>query len=57
LLVQQGYGLSLIGRVLNHSQVSTTQRYAHLDDTSVRAALESTAALVNGKPDTDSTER
>jgi integrase len=55
-LVGQGYGLPLIGRALNHSQVSTTQRYAHLALDPVRAALEHTAALMTkttvAEPDT-----
>jgi integrase len=45
-LVAQGFNLSLIGRALNHSQVSTTERYAHLALDPVRAALEQTAVLM-----------
>jgi len=33
-----GIGLPLIGGILGHSQASTTQRYAHLSDTPLRAA-------------------
>lgn len=33
-----GVGLPLIGGILGHGQVSTTQRYAHLADTPLRAA-------------------
>ncbi len=33
-----GVGLPLIGGILGHSQASTTQRYAHLADTPLRAA-------------------
>ncbi len=33
-----GIGLPLIGGILGHSQASTTQRYAHLADTPLRAA-------------------
>lgn len=33
-----GVGLPLIGGILGHSQPSTTQRYAHLADTPLRAA-------------------
>jgi integrase len=47
-LVAQGFNLSLIGRALNHTQVSTTNRYAHLALDPVRAALEQTAALMVG---------
>jgi integrase len=45
-LVAQGFNLPLIGRALNHSQVATTARYAHLALDPVRAALEQTAALM-----------
>jgi integrase len=48
-LVAQGFSLPLIGRALNHSQVSTTQRYAHLSLDPVRAALERTAALMTAE--------
>jgi len=33
-----GVGLPLIGGILGHRQASTTQRYAHLADTPLRAA-------------------
>lgn len=35
-----GIGLPLIGGILGHSQVSTTQRYAHLADTPLRVAAD-----------------
>jgi integrase len=47
-LVAQGFNLPLIGRALNHSQIATTARYAHLALDPVRAALEQTAALMVG---------
>jgi integrase len=47
-LVAQGFNLPLIGRALNHTQTSTTARYAHLALDPVRAALEQTAALMTG---------
>lgn len=53
-LVAQGYNLPLIGRALNHSQVATTARYAHLGIDPVRAALEETAALMQRGPETPS---
>jgi integrase len=49
-LVAQGFNLPLIGRALNHTQVSTTNRYAHLALDPVRAALERTAALMMERP-------
>jgi integrase len=49
-LVAQGFNLPLIGRALNHSQVSTTERYAHIALDPVRVALEQTAALMMRGP-------
>ncbi|MBF0263439.1 MAG: tyrosine-type recombinase/integrase [Magnetococcales bacterium] len=40
-LAQSGNSLHLIGRVLNHSNTSTTQIYARFGQDTVRAALES----------------
>lgn len=50
-----GIGLPLIGGILGHSQASTTQRYAHLADTPLRAAAnvigsEIAANLFGGSP-------
>jgi len=45
-LVAQGYNLPLVGRALNHAQVATTARYAHLSLEPLREALEGTAALM-----------
>lgn len=50
-----GLGLPIIGKLLGHSQASTTQRYAHLDADPVRAAANAIAgkiemALKGGKP-------
>jgi integrase len=47
-LAAQGDSLSLIGRALNHSDVSTTQIYARLELEPVREALEKNAALMFG---------
>ncbi|MBV8357076.1 MAG: tyrosine-type recombinase/integrase [Deltaproteobacteria bacterium] len=47
-LVGAGYNLSLIGRALNHSQIATTERYAHLAMDPVREALERNADLMFG---------
>jgi integrase len=35
-----GLGLPIIGKLLGHTQVSTTQRYAHLDADPLRRASE-----------------
>lgn len=41
-----GVPLAVIGKMLGHRQLSTTQRYAHLADRVVREALESTASRI-----------
>ena len=40
ILVSAGASLSLIGQLLGHTQVQTTQRYAHLFDEPMRDAAE-----------------
>jgi integrase len=40
ILVSSGASLSLIGQMLGHTQVQTTQRYAHLFDDPMRQAAE-----------------
>ncbi len=47
-LASSGYGLPLIGRVLNHSQPATTAIYARMDLEPVRRALEANARLMLG---------
>jgi integrase len=47
-LALQGHSLSLIGRALNHSNVSKTQIYARLDLGLVRDALEKNPTLMLG---------
>jgi site-specific recombinase XerD len=46
-------GLPIIGKLLGHSQPSTTQRYAHLDADQMRRAVETIgstiAAAMTGK--------
>jgi integrase len=49
-----GFGLPIIGKLLGHTQASTTQRYAHLDADPLRRASETIggriAAALDGKP-------
>ncbi|MBA3814862.1 MAG: site-specific integrase [Alphaproteobacteria bacterium] len=39
-LVSSGLSLTIVGKLLGHTQASTTQRYAHLADDSLRKATE-----------------
>jgi len=41
--LMSGVGLEVIGKLLGHSDLKTTRRYAHLADVVVRAAAEQTA--------------
>ncbi|PZO47802.1 MAG: hypothetical protein DCF16_17230 [Alphaproteobacteria bacterium] len=41
--LMSGVGLEVIGKLLGHSDIKTTRRYAHLADVVVRAAAENTA--------------
>jgi integrase len=52
-LASGGASLPLIGALLGHSNVATTQRYAHLFDDPLRAATERVGAVITnaGKPE------
>jgi site-specific recombinase XerD len=39
-LVSSGLSLSIVGKLLGHTQASTTQRYTHLADEPLRQAAE-----------------
>jgi len=45
-LVSSGASLPLIGRLLGHSDVKTTSRYAHLYDDPLREAVEKVGKVV-----------
>lgn len=52
--VSSGMPIQMVGRLLGHSQIQTTMRYAHLADDPVRRAAEENAARLNalvGFPD------
>jgi len=46
ILVSAGASLPLIGQLLGHTQVQTTQRYAHLFDQPMRDAAETVGSIV-----------
>jgi integrase len=48
LLASSGTSLQVIGALLGHSQISTTQRYAHLLDDALRSATAKVGQAVRG---------
>ncbi len=48
-LVSSGLSLSIVGKLLGHTQASTTQRYAHLADEPLREAAELFGNMVGRK--------
>jgi integrase len=49
LTIGKGVSLYVTGKLLGHKHASTTQRYAHLERSVARSALDSVAAALNGK--------
>lgn len=49
LLVSGGASLEMIGKLLGHTQMQTTLRYAHLYDAPLRAGLDAVASMVRPK--------
>lgn len=49
LLVSGGMTLPMIGKLLGHTQVQTTQRYAHLFDDPLRAGLDELGEILRPK--------
>lgn len=47
-MLSQGFGIALIGKVLGHARLSSTERYAHLAIAPQRAALDQTADMLFG---------
>ena len=45
--VASGQGLPMIGKLLGHTQVQTTARYAHLAADPIKQAVESVAASLH----------
>ena len=50
LLVSGGMSLPMIGKLLGHTQVQTTARYAHLFDDPLRVGLEQVGDMLRVKP-------
>src|SRR5438045_8660262 len=46
-LVSSGLSLEIVGRLLGHTNPTTTKRYAHIADTPLRAAAERFGAKLN----------
>lgn len=46
LLVSGGASLEMIGRLLGHTQIGTTQRYAHLIDAPLRARVNAVGEML-----------
>jgi integrase len=61
LLVSGGASLEMIGKLLGHSQIQTTLRYAHLMDSPLRAGVDAVAGMFRPRPkivhDVDTTVR
>jgi integrase len=51
ILVSAGLSLEVIGRLLGHTQASTTKRYAHLQQGALKAATEIFASKISRKKD------
>jgi integrase len=47
MMINSGASLPIVGKILGHTQASTTQRYAHLEDNPARKALEIAAAKID----------
>lgn len=50
LLVSGGASLEMIGKLLGHTQSSTTMRYAHLMDSPLRAGVDAVADMMRIRP-------
>jgi len=46
MMVNSGASLPIVGKILGHTQASTTQRYAHLEENPARKAAEEAAAKI-----------
>ena len=46
LLVSGGASLEMMGRLLGHTQIGTTQRYAHLIDSPLRTGVRAVGGML-----------
>ena len=46
MMVNSGASLPIVGKILGHTQASTTARYAHLEENPARKAAEAAAAKI-----------
>ena len=44
-----GETIRTVGRLLGHEKASTTLKYAHLSDTSLREAIDALAPVLSGR--------
>jgi len=49
ILASSGYSLSVIGKLLGHSNPATTSKYAHLADAALKLATEKAGEIIAGK--------
>ena len=47
-MINAGVDLYTVGRVLGHAQAASSQRYSHLSDSTLLAAVEAGASKLNG---------
>uniref|UniRef100_UPI0022EA3FE3 tyrosine-type recombinase/integrase n=1 Tax=Parasedimentitalea psychrophila TaxID=2997337 RepID=UPI0022EA3FE3 len=55
--VSSGMPIQMVGRLLGHTQIQTTMRYAHLANDPVNRAAEENAERLNALVGTPTTER
>ncbi len=55
-MVQEGVPLDVVQKVLGHSDISTTMRYAHREDSAVRTAVDAAAAHMRHIPQAPDTQ-
>ncbi len=48
-MVSGGASLEMIGRLLGHTQIGTTQRYAHLIDSPLRAGVNAVGEMLKSR--------